>query len=45
MDFAALATALTTSVTTALTAVQPVIVLVLGAVVAYGLFVKFVKGR
>ncbi len=45
MDFTALATALTTEVTSALTAVQPVIILVLSAVVGYALFRRFVGSK
>jgi len=45
MDFAALATSLGTTVSGALGDVQPVIIIVLGAVVGYALFKRFVAGR
>jgi len=39
------ASALGTSVTGALDSVQPVIIIVLGAIVGYALFKRFVAGR
>lgn len=45
MDFGALATSLGTTVTGALTSVQPVVVIILGAVVGYALFKRFIASR
>lgn len=44
MDFAALATSLGTVVTSAITASIPVVTIVLGAMIGYRVFKRFVKG-